>query len=88
MARNNIYFLHCRKWCDSLPTLDVFLSTLKYREKVDKIIFSRLDNLDKHGNKMEYSKLSTGYVVFYIGLDLWCLKPLPTIFQLYRGSQF
>jgi len=24
--------------------------------------------------KMEYSKLSTGYVVFYIGLGLWLFK--------------
>ena len=23
-----------------------------------------------------------------LGLGLWCLMPLPTIFQLYRGSQF
>ena len=37
--------------------------------------------------KMTIFYLSCAYTEGY-GLDLWCLMPLPPIFQLYRDSQF
>jgi len=33
-------------------------------------------------------KTLVGMFSFRFGLGLWCLTPLSTIFQLYRGSQF
>ena len=45
MARN---YIHCTKWCYSASTLDIFLSKIKHREKVEKINAFLLDNLDKH----------------------------------------
>jgi hypothetical protein len=33
--------------------------------------------------KLDITQINTGF-----GLGLWCLTPLSTIFQIYRGGQF
>jgi hypothetical protein len=51
-------------------------------------------NINKHLTLCQSMKINTidGAVVYFqwrkLALDLLSLRPLPTIFQLYRGSQF
>ena len=35
--------------------------------------------------QLPWTLMNTSYI---IGLGLWCLTPLPTLFQFYRGGQF
>ena len=37
---------------------------------------------------MGVTSLTIGKIVLVWFIALWCFKPLPTIFQLYRGGQF
>jgi hypothetical protein len=46
-------------------------------------------NVNIHGYAREtlYRKMNVINILVLLGLGLWCLMPLSTIFQLYRGCQ-
>jgi hypothetical protein len=57
-----------------LPCLNRILIICYVRNEMNGIIKTKILNKKKRLN--------------YLGLELWCLTPLPAIFQLYRGGQF
>ena len=59
------------------------------RKSYELIFFSPVTGHERQLLRIYFSSGATTGVVFHVqGLELWCLTPHSTLFQLYRGSRF
>jgi hypothetical protein len=65
-------------------TINILLNRKKYIYSTQTILNVKTDSL----KKPYYYMYKCIKIVLFFGFVLWCLMPLSTIFQLFRGSRF
>ena len=78
----HLYYILNKPWLDNYREIRVRVNSRLCRT-CHEYIYKVYNTIMKSNVHVQYAKLS-----HIRGLGLWCLMPLSTLFQLYRGCQF